>query len=271
MLKEQLLQEAQNIDASVALDSIFESVTLSDEAKATFSTVFEATVKAEAVKLAESHILTIAESADEKLEKAKEEADEKAEEKLSESVSKFLDHIAKEWLTENQVAVDRGIKADLFESMFAGMKELFVEHNVVIPEESVDVVAEMEEELAEQAAETAKLFESNTALQAEVSEMKRSNLIKESVLELTESQKEKVTTLVEGMGYSDSFGTKLTAIVEMVKATKETSEAPLNENVINNSEDASGLNYQTQIAENAETPAPTSMVDIYARAASRLK
>ncbi|MBF4213528.1 prohead core protein, partial [Pseudomonas donghuensis] len=66
---------------------------------------------------------------------------------------------AKEWLAENKLAVDRGIKADLFESMVVGLKDLFVEHNVVVPEDAVDVVAEMQEEIAEQKAETARLFE----------------------------------------------------------------------------------------------------------------
>ena len=71
MLKEQLISEAQNIDASVALDSIFESVNLSPEAKATFGTVFEATVKQHAIKLAESHIHAIAEKAEEEVERIK--------------------------------------------------------------------------------------------------------------------------------------------------------------------------------------------------------
>ncbi len=159
-IKEQVAtRQAKTIDASVALDSIFESVQLSPEAKANFSTVFEATVKKHAVALAESHIEKIAEKAEEKVEEEKEKAKEEAREELKEAASKYFDHIAAEWMAENQLAVDRGIKADLFESMFVGMKELFVEHNVVIPEESVDVVAEMEEELAEQKAETARLFE----------------------------------------------------------------------------------------------------------------
>ncbi|MCO0615510.1 hypothetical protein M8756_19795, partial [Lutimaribacter sp. EGI FJ00015] len=141
MLKDILLQEAQNIEATVAVDSIFESVELSPEVKAKFETVFEATVKKHAVELAESHITKIAEMADEKLKDAKEEAEEKAEKKLTEHASRFFNHIAQEWMNENKLAVDKGIKAELFESMFAGMKELFVEHNVVLPEESVDVVA----------------------------------------------------------------------------------------------------------------------------------
>ena len=68
MLKEQLLAEAQNLDTPVELDSIFESVELSDDVKATFTTVFEQAVKAGAAKLAESHITQIAERSDELVE-----------------------------------------------------------------------------------------------------------------------------------------------------------------------------------------------------------
>lgn len=274
MLKEQLLEEAQNIDASVELDSVFESVELSPEVKANFSAVFEATVKAHAVKLAESHILTIAEKAEVEVEKNKEEAETKAEKKLEESASKFFDYLAKEWLTENQIAVDKGIKADLFESLFAGMKDLFVEHNVTLPAESVDVVAELEEALAEEQAQTANLFESNTALTAEVAGMKRAKLIEESTRELTESQKEKVSDLVEGVTFSDSFSGKLSAIVEMVKASNKEVQKPITESTdINNSEDdAAKLNFVTEaVEEKDKQPVQSSSMAAYTAAATRLK
>lgn len=274
MLKEQLIAEAQNIDASVALDSIFESVNLSPEAKATFGTVFEATVKQHAVKLAEPHVLQIAEKAEKEVEKSKEEAEEKAEKKITESAGKFLDHIAKEWMAENKLAVDRGIRADLFESMLGGLKELFVEHNVVIPEESVDVVAEMEEELAEQKAETARLFEEVSSRNAYINYVQREVAVNEATVELTESQKEKVSSLVEGLEFSDSFGTKLSAIVEMVKGSKATesgsNEAPITEG-INIPEDAAGLNFVSEAVEdNVTKPAPMSMADMAAQFAARI-
>ena len=261
MIKEQLLKEAQNIETSVALNSVFESVELSPDVKANFSTVFEATVKQEAVKLAESHIKAIAEKAEEEVEKAKEDAEEKADKKLAEQASKFLDHLAKEWLAENQIAVDKGIKADLFESMLGGLKELFVEHNVVVPEESVDVVAEMEEELAEHKEETER--------DAYINYVQRETAINESVKDLTESQKEKVIGLVEGMDYSDAFGTKLTAIVEMVKgSTKE--EAAITESINTVDNDAAGLNFVAEAVDTTTTQVEqNSNVSLYAKVASR--
>lgn len=276
MLKDQLIAEAQNIDASVALDSIFESVNLSPEAKATFGTVFEATVKQQAVKLAESHIEMIAEKAEKEVEKNKEEAEEKADKKIQESAARFLDHVAKEWLAENQVSVDRGIKADLFESVMVGMKELFVEHNVIVPEDAVDVVAEMTEELEEQKQETARLFEEVGKRDAYINYVQREVAVNEATADLTESQKEKVGSLVEGMTYSESFSTKLSAIVEMVKgsplAESGANEKPITEGTINTSEDdAAALNYVSEAVEEDKTPkSAPSMADMAAAFAARI-
>ena len=268
MLKEQLIAEAQKIDASVALDSIFESVNISPEAKETFGTVFEATVKQHAVKLAESHIAKIAEKAEEEVEKNKEEAEEKAEKKIAEQASKFLDHLAKEWLTENKLAVDKGIKAELFESMLGGLKELFVEHNVVVPEESVDVVAEMEEELQEHKEESARLFEELNMRDAYINYVQREVALSESTKDLTESQKEKVSALVEGMDYSDAFSSKLSAIVEMVKKSNK-DESTITEGINTPDTEAAGLNFVTEAVEDKSAQGAEDIVSVYAKVASR--
>ncbi|ACP31092.1 head scaffolding protein [Enterobacteria phage RB68] len=268
MLKEQLIAEAQKIDASVALDSIFESVNISPEAKETFGTVFEATVKQHAVKLAESHIAKIAEKAEEEVEKNKEEAEEKAEKKIAEQASKFLDHLAKEWLTENKLAVDKGIKAELFESMLGGLKELFVEHNVVVPEESVDVVAEMEEELQEHKEESARLFEELNKRDAYINYVQREVALSESTKDLTESQKEKVSALVEGIDYSDAFSSKLSAIVEMVKKSNK-DESTITESINTPDTEAAGLNFVTEAVEDKSAQGAEDIVSVYAKVASR--
>ncbi|ANZ50771.1 head scaffolding protein [Enterobacteria phage Aplg8] len=268
MLKEQLIAEAQKIDASVALDSIFESVNISPEAKETFGTVFEATVKQHAVKLAESHIAKIAEKAEEEVEKNKEEAEEKAEKKIAEQASKFIDHLAKEWLAENKLAVDKGIKAELFESMLGGLKELFVEHNVVVPEESVDVVAEMEEELQEHKEESARLFEELNKRDAYINYVQREVALSESTKDLTESQKEKVSALVEGMDYSDAFSSKLSAIVEMVKKSNK-DESTITEGINTPDTEAAGLNFVTEAVEDKAAQGAEDIVSVYAKVASR--
>ena len=266
MLKDQLINEAKNIDASVELDSIFESVELSDEVKQNFATVFETTVKQNAIKLAESHINAIAEKSDILVEEAVDAKVKDIEEKFLESADKFLEHVSNEWLQENKVAIDRGIKADLFESMFTSIKAVIVEHNVELPEESVDVVAELEEELQENKQEVSKLFATLNETTEELTNLKRTNAIDKAVADLAESQKEKVHSLIEGLEYGDKFEEKLNAIVAMSKNVKEVTN--LTENVIvdndnannvinNNNNDASGLNYVVESVEDQKQPTQT--------------
>ena len=237
MLKEKLLEEAKNITASVELDGIFESVELSPEVKENFSTVYEQSVKSAAVALAESHVAEIAEKADALVESKVAEATTAIEAKLYEDADKFLNHVAEKWLAENKVAVNRDIKADLFESLVVGLKDVFVTHNVTVPAEQVDVVAEMDEALKEEKAKTAELFESKLTLESEIATMKRDAAINESTAGLSDTQKEKVVALVEGLNYSEGFESKLGAIVEMV-AKKE--EKPLVTESLN--KDDSALN-----------------------------
>lgn len=263
MLKEQLLKEAATMQADVELDSVFEGMNLSDAAKGNFRTVFEAAVKSQAVKLAESHITRLVEFADQKADELQAEAEKTIEAKLYEDANNFFNHLAKEWMAENALAVDRGLKAELFESMFSGLKDLFVEHNVVVPEDAVDVVAEMEDELAERQAETTKLFESKILLEKEVADLKRTALVEKNVADLTEGQKDKVSSLIEGLEYSDKFEGTLTAIVEMVK-TSGKEETKVTESNINTDDIA--LNFIVEKHE--EDAKPSNAMDQYVRAAN---
>lgn len=268
MLKTQLLAEANEKIAGVAveLDGIFESVELSDEVKASFSTVFEQVVKAKAVELAESHLNSMAEIADAKVVELTEAGITDVKTKLYEDADKFLTHIGEEWLKENKVAVDNGIKSRMVESMVLGLKELFVEHNIVVPEDQVNVVEELEVELDESKVEIKSLFDKNIELTEEVNSLKQAATLKEATTELTESQKEKVLSLVEGLDYNDTYSTKLSAIVEMVVAS---TQAVVEESAININESAAGANFEPeQIQE--ETKQEVNPMAKYLSAATRL-
>ena len=253
MLKEQLLAESKQIDTEIKLDGIFEGVELTESVKSQFEIVFAESVKKRALELAESHIQSIAEKAEEKVEEEVEKKTKEKEEKLKETCNKFFAHLATEWLKENALPVDKGIKADLFDSVMVGMKGLFVEHNVIVPEEGVDIVAELEAEMQESKDVASKYFEQLQEQQKENIELKRDAVLKEATLGLTESQKEKVEKLIEGTEFDEKYEGKLIAMVEMAKIKSTTVPAkeqpkPLTEN----------LNFQGD-----EKPAeqPTKVVD----------
>lgn len=279
MLKDQLMQEAQKIEASVELDSIFEGVELSPEVRDQFATVFESVVKKHAVALAESHIEVMADLAESKVEELVESRVEGIESGLVQTAERFFAHLSENWLKDNQVAIDRGIKADLYESMVMSLKDVFVEHNVVVPEESVDVVAEMEEELAEHAITADKLLKEKEQAITELNTLKRDTALNEATKDLTLTQKEKVTELVEGVNFSDQFLGKVSAIVGMVKNSKLTESAPgagtentLVEGALNNS-DAAALNFQVEDATAKQTPISENdaRMNQYLRATQNIK
>lgn len=252
MLKEQLLKEAQEIEVAVELDGIFESLSLSEEQQEAFQQVFESAVLKHATVVAASHITNIAESAEAEVEKLVEEGVKEAKDALAEAADKFLENLATEWLKENQLAVDRGIKVDLFESMFTGLKQLVIEHNVVLPEESVDVVAEMENELEETSQEVNKLFEQVTELRKEVGAMKREKALREATENLTDTQREKVESLLEGVQYSDGFEAKVKAMVSVVESKKTDQIEKKNDTVNTLVEAVTTTQESKQIDENAQ-------------------
>lgn len=257
MLKEQLLEEAKQIDVSVELDNIFESVELSPEVKENFESVYAQAVKANAVALAESHIAKIAEKADELVESKVAEARNEIESKLYEDADKFLSHLGEKWLKENEVAINRNIKADLCESLISNLKDVFVSHNVVVPEEAVDVVAELDEALKEEKEKTTELFDAKLQLESEIRTMKRDNAIMESTRDLTDTQKEKVNSLIEGLDYSESFESKLGVIVEMVSKKEEKKSETITESL---NTDTEKLNVVTESTSDTENKKPVDNV-----------
>ena len=240
-LKQKLLEAAKRIDTAVELDSIFESAEVSADVKSKMQTVFESAVKARAIALAESHITEIAEKSEEMVEARVQE--ELAE--LNTTLDTYLDHVANKWLEENTVAVSNNIKVDMFESLMGGLKDMFVEHNVVIPAEAVDVVAEMEEEVAESREMLNVALTEKAGLEKTISNMKRDALVAEAIADLTESQKETVQNLIEGIEFSDTFGGKLNAIVEMTaaKAVVESAEVEVKADAVIIEAEEAGANF----------------------------
>jgi len=212
------------------MDTIFEGADLSEEFKDKATTIFEAAVNS----------AIIAETA-----RLEEEFEARLEEELTEQVGtlaealeKYLDHVATKWLEENQLQVESGLRADIAESFLAGLKGLFVEHHVEVPDEAVDVVEALTAQVEEL---TTKLNESEQAVidaKAKLEEQEKADkaaaALEEASAGLTETQKEKLARLAEDLDSSaDDFGTKLKQISETLVAKKDVTPAAdqLNEEV----------------------------------------
>ena len=272
-LKDKLLAESSEKLGAVAveLDSIFESVQLDEAVKENVSTAFEQAVRSAAITLAESHIADIASSAETQLAEGIEAARAEVETKLYEDADKFLTHLGKEWLKENALQVKTNIKSELFESFATGLKELFIENNVSVPEEQVDVIDELNAELDESTAEIKSLFDKNLALEEQISSLKKEKAISEATAGLTESQKEKVLSLVEGLEYGDSYSPKLSAIVEMVANSGQKEQKPIQEQALNIDESEAEVKFEPEvIVEQNDNKQANNSMAAYLAAASRM-
>lgn len=270
-LKDKLLAESsEKLGAVVVeLDSIFESVQLDESVKTNVATAFETAVRSAAIALAESHIGEIASTAQSQLDEGIEAARVATEAKLYEDADKFLTHLGKEWLAENALQVKTSIQAELFESMTEGLKELFIENNISVPDEKVDVIAELNSNLDESTAEIKTLFDKNMALEEQLNSMRKEKAISEATMDLTLSQKEKVLSLVEGMDYGTGYATKLSAIVDMVANSGKKDETSIQEQALNIDESAAAVNFEPEVI-NVQEKQTNDPMAAYLAAASRM-
>lgn len=210
------LEEEVDFDVS----SLFEGMDLSEEFKEKAELVFEAAVNEAAARKAE----TVIEELEQNLQEQIQEGIAESMEEIIENLDSYLDYIVKEWMEENEVAIESGIKVEMAESFMDGLKELFYEHNVEIDEDTVDVVAALEEELEElrDLANRAinENLEKDEAIQVLVAER-----VFESMTEgLSETQIERFRVLSEKLDVSDldSYEEDLATIKESFFKNKST-------------------------------------------------
>lgn len=217
--EEELVAEADTY--SEELEALVESeATLSDEFKAKTAVIFEAALKS---KLSEE-VERIEASYEERL--AEETAAQKSE--LVEKVDSYLNYVVEQWMEDNKVAIQTGLRAEIAENFMNGLKNLFVESYIDVPESKVDLV----DDLADQVEELEEALNKTTAdaisLSEEVETLKRAAIVAEAASELADTQKEKFYSLVEGVSFEDEedFASKVATIKEsfFAKATVETQE-----------------------------------------------
>ena len=215
------LVETQVDTHSEELEALVESeATLSDEFKAKTAVIFEAALKS---KLSEE-VERIEASYEEKL--AEETAAQKGE--LVEKVDSYLNYVVEQWIEENKVAIQTGLRAEIAENFMEGLKNLFTESYIDVPESKIDLV----DDLADQVEELEEALNKTTAnaisLSEEVEGLKRAAIVAEAASELADTQKEKFYSLVEGVDFDDAeqFASKVATIKEsfFANTTVETEE-----------------------------------------------
>ena len=198
----------EELDMSSDISALVEGTELSEEFAEKAKTIFEAAVKA---KISEEYDKLVEHFGNE-LEKQLESA--KAD--LSEEVNGTVNYAVTQWLEENQVAVDRGIRNEITSDFIAGLKGLFEEHYISIPDDKVDVVEGMAESIREMEERLDEQVKANVKLQNRLNESAKLNVLSTVSEGLADTQKEKLAALAEGLEFvtEEDFSKKVKTIKE---------------------------------------------------------
>jgi len=209
-------EELEEIEAQIEedVDALLSGEELTEEFKFKARTVFEAALNARTEQIEEAVVRQYEEQLVEEIEGIAEA--------LTERVDAYLEYVADEWLKENAIAVDRGLRAEFTESFLVNLKNLFEDHYVSIPEEKYDVLENMVEKLDEMETKLNEQIENNIALNKRLAESVTDVIIGEVSEGLALSQKEKLASLAENVEFDgeDNFREKLVAIRESYFSSK---------------------------------------------------
>ena len=196
------------LDVSDDIKALLEGTELSEEFAEKAKTIFEAAVKAKLKEEYEKLVKHFAEETEKKVEEIKKE--------LSEDVTGTVNYAVGQWKEENQLAVDQGIKTEITEDFIAGLKNLFEEHYISIPEDKVDVVEGMADQIREMETRLDEQVKANVKLQNRLDESARVVVLKNVSEGLADTQKDKLAALAEGIEFTteEAFTKKIKTIKE---------------------------------------------------------
>jgi hypothetical protein len=217
----------EDIDALFADDS-----TISEEFKSKVSTIFEARVQ--------DRITQIQEETEERYAGMLEEAVESIKQDLTEKVDDYLSYIVEQWMEENQIAIESGLRSEMTEDFIAGLRNLFAEHYIDVPAEKVDLVDELAGKVEELETKLNEEIERGVSYAKALVESRKKEITAEVCEGLIATQVEKIKSLAESVEFSteDEYKEKLETIREnyFPSGVKKASEAQLQEEVTDGSE-----------------------------------
>jgi hypothetical protein len=212
----------EEIDIEEDVNALLGGEDLSEEFREKAKLVFESALNS---KVSEIH-----EALEAQYEIKLEEAREGLKEALTDRVDSYLEYVAEEWMTENELAIEHGLKTEMTESFLSGMKGLFEEHYVTIPEDKYDVLESMVQKLDDMETKLNEQIDKNIGLNQRLSESVSDNILDQVSEGLAVTQKEKLSSLAESVEFEseEEYREKLETLKESYfsKAPTAKSEAP---------------------------------------------
>ena len=200
--------DIESIDVTDDVNALVEGEDLSEEFTSKAKTIFEAAVKSKLRSEIERIEMEKTQDFAEEVEKHKAE--------LTEKVDSYLDYVVKEWMQENELAIDRGLKGEIAEDFITGLKALFEEHYIDVPDEKYDILEGQAQKIEELESKLNETIEKMTEMNKEKSSLVREQVIAKVSTDLAETEKEKFEGLVEDVEFNgeEDFTEKLNTLKE---------------------------------------------------------
>ena len=236
-------EEEEAIDVETDIQALLEGEELSEDFTNKARTIFEAAIRSKVAEMKEQVKSEYEENLIEQVQSIKEE--------LTDRVDSYLEYVADEWIAENQLAVEKGLKTEMTESFLTGMRSLFEEHYVSIPDEKYDVLENMVDKLDEMEGKLNEQIDKNVALNKRLAESVADVIFAEVAEGLALSQKDKFASLAENVEFESetSYREKL--------ATLRKSYFPENAGV--QRDESENLSEETQSTQYQTTPVSNTM------------
>jgi hypothetical protein len=186
-------ETTEEVSVEEDVEALLQGEELSEEFQAKAKTIFEAAIN--------SKVAAIVEELEADHIKAIKEETEELRGEVTERVDSYLEYVADEWLQENKLAVDQGLKSELSESFMTGMKSLFEEHYVSIPEDKYDVLESMVNKLDDMEEKLNEQIDKNVNLTKRLSESKSDGILSDVSEGLAVTQKDKLASLAESVEF----------------------------------------------------------------------
>ena len=231
-----LSKEELKIDVKEDIDAMMGSEELSEEFKTKAATIFEAAVSAKVIEEVNNRIGVFEENYTKELKEAKDDHLNS----MSEKVDGYLNYVVEEWMKENELAVEKGIRSELVEDFMTGLKNLFQEHYIDIPEEKVDLVDDLFEKVEELEKKLDESVNDNVEVKKQLAEYKKEETLRKVSEGLADTEKEKLKTLSDGVDFEDDeqYKEKLEVIKEnYFPPATESQPQTITEEVENNDSD----------------------------------
>ena len=224
--KESVENKLKSIDVSEHVEALMNGEgDLSEEFKRKAATVFEAAVK--------SKVRTEVERLEEEYRDELEENINTTKSELTERVDTYLNYVVEEWMKENELAIERGLKGEIAEDFISGLKQLFEDHYVDVPDEKYDVLEAQSEKISELEGKINEMMEKSIQMKNENASLVKEQVVSELSSDLAETEIEKFKGLVEDVDYSDeeSYREKLATLKESYFPSVKPNSTPVAETI----------------------------------------